>query len=241
MKPQFFYCHNELGRNSFNRYGLFFSQKFCEYFTDNFTALFWAGTGLKPSFKVTLAGFKQPNDLPIYESGAVSKLNLVLWIMPEYMDNISFCWRSKTGEIIKTTDETFNEDNIECWIEGIKPLEYWKQVATEKKSHPFQISNLGYELKVFDFGVEMEMRIFSADNSSNEIIQTATVDTIQQFNDQSEANARINGVVHNSRFLEEENYIHLRIDTGSAGVEIIRKILKVLSKTKLVTLVELDL
>lgn len=133
MKAQFYYCHNELGRNSFNRYGLFFSQKFCEYFSENFTKLFYAKTGPRPSTKVTLAGYKQQNEVPIYQPGSVSKLNLVLWIMPEYNDNISFCWKSTTGKIVKPTDENFNEDNLECWMEGLKPIEYWKQVATEKK------------------------------------------------------------------------------------------------------------
>ena len=67
---------------------------------------------MRPSTKVTLAGYKQYNETPIYEPGPVSKLNLVLWIMPEYNDDISFCWKSKTGAIIQTTDEEFDEEDL---------------------------------------------------------------------------------------------------------------------------------
>ena len=81
-----------------------------------------------------MAGYKQRNNLPIYQPGLVSKLNLVLWIMPEYNDNIRFCWKSKTGKIITPTDEHFDEEDLECWLEGLKPNEYWAEVAPEKNA-----------------------------------------------------------------------------------------------------------
>ena len=239
MKAQFYYCHNELGRNSFNRYGLLFSQKFCEYFSENFTKLFYAETGLRPSTKVTLAGYKQQNEVPIYQPGSVSKLNLVLWIMPEYNDNISFCWKSTTGEIVKPTDENFNEDNLECWMEGLKPIEYWEQVATEKKVHPFQIANLTFELNVFDFGVQMELRIHA--DSDHEEIKISIANTIQAYNDSSEINNRKNGVVHHYKFHEQKSLLYLQIDTGSAGIEIIKKILKSLATINAIKRVEVDI
>lgn len=240
MKAQFYYCDNEWSRNGFSRYGLYFSQQFCEFFTLQFTRLFFNETGLKPSSKVTLAGYKQQNQ-PIYEPGSVSKLNLVLWIMPEYNDDISFCWTSKTGKVIEPTHANFDEDDLECWMEGLKPSEYWKQVATEKKSHPFQISNLPYELKVFDFGVEMKLRIFQKNIGSLEDVKSSITKTIQIFNDNSEAANRKNGVVHNHNFREEADYLCTHIDTGSAGVEIIKKILKDLSKFNNIDKIEVDL
>ena len=139
MKAEFYYCHNDYLRNGYKRYGLYFSQHFCEYFSKSFAALFFKETGLRPSTKVTLAGYKQYNETPIYEPGPVSKLNLVLWIMPEYNDDISFCWKSKTGAMIQTTDEEFDEEDLVCWMEGLKPSEYWNQVATEKKHIPFRL------------------------------------------------------------------------------------------------------
>lgn len=239
MKTQFYYCDNETLRNGFGRYGLLFSQQFCEFFSKNFTKEFYNVTGLRPSTKVTLAGYKQHNDLPIYQPGLVSKLNLVLWIMPEYNDNISFCWKSKSGEIINPTKENFNEDDLECWIEGLKPLEYWGQVGTVKKSHPFEMKNIPFNVKVFDFGVEMILRIY-AKNDYNRIKEVVS-NTIEKFNDISEANNRKKGVVHNHRFVHENDYLLLQIDTGSAGIEIIKKILKQMAKMNTIEKVEIDL
>lgn len=239
MKYRFYYCHDYWTRNFFQQEGVFFSKKFCEFFAASFENIFLKETGLRPSTKVTLAGYKQQNDTPIYQPGSVSRLNLVLWIMPEYNDNISFCWRFKTGEIVKPTDENFNEEDLECWIEGLKPLEYWKQVATEKKEHPFQIANLPFELKVFAFAVEMELRIYA--QNDYEKIKTIVGNTIQLYNETSEKNKRKNGVVHNYKFIEEESFLSLRIDTGSAGIEIIKKILKVLAKTTDIKKVEVDI
>ncbi len=186
MKSKFIYCENEWGgAKAFHREGLIFSKKFCEYFSKNFTALFFKETGLRPSTKVTLAGYKQYNETPIYEPGPVSKLNLVLWIMPEYNDDISFCWKSKTGAIIQTTDEEFDEEDLVCWMEGLKPSEYWSQVATEKKAHPYQVAGLPYELKVFDYGTEMELRIFTDGSLPNEVIKNTITTTIETFNSNS--------------------------------------------------------
>ena len=137
MKVRFYYCHNEWARNFFQRHEVFFSKSFCVFFSTRFEEIFVNETGIKPSTKVTLGGFKQNNDNPMYQPGLVSKLNLVLWIMPEYYDSISFCWQSRSKKIIKTTDENFDISDLECWIENLKPSEYWKQVATEKKKPSF--------------------------------------------------------------------------------------------------------
>ena len=194
---------------------------------------------LKPSSKVTLAGYKQRNELPIYQPGLVSKLNLVIWIMPEFNDNVSFCWKSKTGKIIKPTDEDFDEEDLECWIEGLKPDEYWKQVATEKKSHPFQIANLPFELKVFGFGVDTVLRIYFTGNK--EEIEQVISETIEAYNEKSEALNRKNGVVHNCRIFYEEPILTASVDTGSAGTRIIKQILKSFKKLKGIKKVEVDL
>lgn len=239
MKYRFYYCDNEWLRNGFSRYELYFSQQFCEYFSEYFESIFFSETGLKPSTKVTLAGYKQRNDVPIYEPGSISKLNLVLWIMPEYNDNISFCWKSKTGKIIKPTDEFFDLEDLECWLEGLKPNKYWAEVATEKKTHPFQIANLPFDLKVFGFGVETELRIHASNKYDD--IKLSASHTIQVYNDESESLNRKNGVVHNYKFIESEDYLCLRIDTGSAGIAIIKKVLKGLAKITDIKKVEVDI
>jgi hypothetical protein len=241
MKAEFYYCHNEYLRNGFMRYDLYFSQQFCEYFSKQFKEFFCKETGLRPSTKVTLAGYKQYNDIPIYEAGAISKLNLVLWIMPEYNDNISFCWKSKSGKIIRTIDESFDEDDLLCWIEGLKPAEYWQHAATEKSSHPFQVANLPFELKVFDFGTEIELRIFTEVNIDAEELKNAVSSSINLFNVGSENRLREDGVVHSFRFEEVNDYLSIRIDTGSAGIAGIKKILSSLAKRNGISRVEIDI
>ena len=78
---KFIYCEHEWGgTKAFHLEGLIFSKNFCNFFAETFTKIFVNTTGLKPSSKVTLAGYKQRNELPIYQPGSVSKLILVIWL-----------------------------------------------------------------------------------------------------------------------------------------------------------------
>ena len=246
MKYKFYGCENELVRNSFARPSFFphqkpvsFSKNFCELFSKHFEGIFIRTTGILPSSKIGLIQPNRYNSPQLYEPGLVSKLNPVLWILPDYHDDISFCWQSKTGKIIKPTDEDFDEEDLECWIEGLKPDEYWKQVATEKKSHPFQIANLPFELKVFGFGVDTVLRIYFTGNK--EEIEQVISATIEVYNEKSEALNRKNGVVHNCRIFYEEPILTASVDTGSAGTRIIKQILKSFKKLKGIKKVEVDL
>ena len=137
------------------------------------------------------------------------------------------------------TDEDFDEEDLECWIEGLKPDEYWKQVATEKKIHPFQIANLPFELNVFGFGVDTVLRIHFTGNK--EEIEQVISETIEAYNEKSEALNRKNGVVHNCRIFYEEPILTASVDTGSAGTRIIKQILKSFKKLKGIKKVEVDL
>jgi len=242
MKNYFINCENEWGgTKAFHLEGLVFSKVFCKYFSQNFTTVFSDFTGLQPSSKVTLAGYKQRNEIPIYQPGIVSRLNLVLWIMPEYNDDISFCWRSKTEKIIKPTDENFDEEDLECWIEGLKPNEYWKQVATEKKDHPFKIGKIPFQLKVFGFGTDTILRIYLKDKIEFDSIKAKIGETIKEYNEISEKKFRNKGVVHNVKFDSEERVLTVVIDTGSAGIEIIKTTLKALNKFTSIEKVEVDI
>jgi len=248
MKHSFYGCENELERNYFARVSYFthqkpvaFSPKFCHFFSEKFEELFVSTTGIKPSRKIGILMPNRDDSRQLYEPGLVSRLNPVLWIMPDYFDDISFCWQSKTGNMVKPTDEEFDLSDLECWLEGLKPVEYWKQVATEKNIHPFKISNLPFELKVFGFGVNTELRIYLKEGSIKEHIQDAIPKIIQLYNDRSEAKARKYGVVHNFKFVENEDFLCVIIDTGSAGVEIIKRILKSFAKISGIIKIEVDL
>jgi hypothetical protein len=239
MKSKFFYCDDEV-RKIWNKYGVYFSVKFCLFFSNNFESYFFENTGIKPSSKVQLGGFKQNNSIPMYQVGQISKLNLVLWIMPEFMDDISFCWKSKTGNTIHTHDEDFDENDLQCWIENLNPGLYWKEVSSEKNNHPFIIKNLPYKLNVYGFGVHMVLQIFlSNENIANEIITKLSM-VIEKHNIDSEFKNRKNGVVHNASAEVHNNIINLKIDVGSAGVIFIKKLLGILVKYPQVTEVSID-
>lgn len=241
MKAKFYYCDNEIVRNFFQRHDVFFSKQFCEFFANNLEAIFFKETGLKPSTKTSLAGAKQQNSIPFYEQGLISKLNLVLWIMPEYKDNISFCWKTKSGIVVNTSDEVFDETDMECWIEGLKPTEYWKEVATEKKDHPFKVGKLPFELKVFGFGINTQFIMELNDNKDKEAIKINISETIENYNIISESKDRKYGVVHNFQFWDKDHKINVQIDIGSAGIEIIKSLLKCLKKFESIEKVEIDL
>ena len=76
MEIHFIYCSDEM-RAVWNRHNIIISQKFCLFIADLFEKLLIKETNIKQSFKVTIGGFKQNNEKPMYEVGVVSKLNLV--------------------------------------------------------------------------------------------------------------------------------------------------------------------
>ncbi len=249
MKAKLVYCENHWLRNYFaapyhfhpHQKPISFSKKFCEFFSENLDAQFVKITGILPSTKVTITRPNRDDSPQIYEQGIVSRINPVLWILPDYHDDISFCWKSKTGKIIKPTDEDFDVDDLECWVENLKPAEYWKQIGTAKKQHPFQSLKLSFELVVFEFGIETDLKIYCNPGTDHSVIRTAINDTIERFNSKSESLGRRYGVVHNYKFLSENDTTIVRIDTGSAGVGISKAILKALKKCEGIYKVEMDI
>lgn len=227
-------------RNVWNEYGVYFSEKFCCFFADNVDEIMKREAGLAPSTKVSLSMLRPTHDLPMYESGNVSVIRTAISILPEFIDNINFCWRSKTGKIIATTDEDFDTQDLECWIEGLKPALYWEQVSSTVQNHPFQ-KDLPFQLIVRNFGTQMKLTIEVSDTSVSEAITESLYRLIEQHNEKSEAQDRKNGVIHNYTAHNENNNIILSIDLGSAGISFIKKILKKLTEFTTVQQVDLDL
>jgi hypothetical protein len=246
---KFYSCNSQWEINTFNGFSFIenqkpvpFSKQFCEFFSEKFEECFVLGTGIKPSSKV---GITKPNrfDSPqLYEVGIISKLNPVLWIMPDYYFDISFCWQSKSEKIVQPWDEDFDISDLNYWMEGLKPTEYWKILQTEKKYHPFKVGKLPYELKVFEFGVDTKLVISLSGVNNAETIKECISDTINNYNEASLKNNRANGIAHNCRIEQNNNMdIIAYIDTGSAGIEITKAILKALKTFNEITLVSIDL
>ena len=240
MELRFFHCTQEI-RKVWNRYDVYFSEKFCNYFSNNIERIIYLEAGLKPSFKVSLSIFRPTHNLPMYQPGPVSKINTAISILPDFIDDISFCWRSKSGKMVHSYDEDFDEDDLECWIEGLKPKLYWDELSKVSTGHPLKMKNLPYELVVYGIGMHMGLAIsLASSEKAVNIIQQLT-DEVSKHNQKSEAVERANGVVHNCYAEQNENEIILRIDVGSAGVMFIKKLLRVLAKFPEVKKVTVDL
>jgi len=237
---RFFYCTDEM-RSFWNEYGIYFSKKFCEYFSNNVKEILYREAGLKPSTKVSLSTFK-PYDLagPMYEQGPISKIHTALSILPEFTDPIDFCWKSRSGKIIRTDDEDFDEGDLECWIEGLKPSLYWEEVHEAAIDHPFKIKNLSYRLIVNGVGTPMTLHIELTDTvAAQEIIDTLYGE-VESYNRKSEEKRRANGVVHNCNGGLVPTGIEFTIDIGSAGISFVKTILKKLNEYP-ITSVTIDL
>jgi hypothetical protein len=240
MEMRFWYCTDNF-RGMWGEHGIYFSKKFCFFFSDKIQELLLREAGLKPSYKVGLSVFKPQNDLPMYEIGPISKINTAISILPEFYGDISFCWRSKSGTIVHTSDEEFEEGDLECWIEGLQPKLYWDEVNKVRNDHPLKIKNLPYELVVKGLGVHMGLTIELTDSGNGNAIISQLGEEVEKHNQKSETKSRKDGVVHNCYGHIEDNTIIFRIDVGSAGVIIIKKLLRLLAKYPEVIKVTLDL
>jgi len=227
-------------RNVWNDYGVFFSEKFCTFFADKVDEIMKRETGLIASTKIGLSMFKPTHGLPMYEKGEISVIRTAISILPEFIDNINFYWKAKSGKIISTTDETFDEDDLEYWIEGLKPALYWEQVSSTVQNHPFQ-KDLPFRLIVQNFGVLMNLNIDISDTNEVPLVKERLQNLIENFNRRSEEKNRKNGVVHNYSFQECNHTVTLNIDLGSAGIPFVKKILKNLADNGKVDQVMLDL
>lgn len=240
IKPQFWYCTDAFLK-IWNDYGVYFSKKFCSYFSKNIEKILFVEAGLKPSYKVGLSLFRPHHDLPMYEPGQISRINTAISILPMYKGNISFCWRCKSGNIVATFDEEFDESDLECWIEGLNPAEYLAQLTSVSTNHPLKLKNLPYEFVVQGFGTHMGLTIELTEATKAEDIVQDLSNEVEKHNAKSEAKDRAYGVVHNSSATVRESCIHFRIDLGSAGIAFVRKLLRRLAKYPQVKRVVVDL
>jgi hypothetical protein len=240
MEMRFWYCTDSF-RVMWNKYGVYFSEKFCHYFSQKIQEILYQEAGLKPSYKVGLSVFRPHHDLPMYEPGPVSKINTAISILPMFNDSISFCWRSKSGKIVHSYDEDFDEDDLECWIEGLKPALYLEALTTVNIDHPLKLKDLPYELTVYGIGMHMGLTIELEDPGKAAEIIEQLGDEVERHNQKSEAKGRANGVVHNCSGHIENNTVIFRIDVGSAGVVFIKKLLRLLAKYPEVKKVTADL
>jgi len=222
-------------RSCFEELGLTLSESFCAYNVRMVSNIVQTEASLKPSSRVSLSLMRYTHewDWPgrsMYEPGEVSRINTALSILPGLHDPISFCWRSKSGKLVKPTDESFDEADLECWIEGLKPKLYWDYLNQVHNDYPFKVKNLPFPVVVTSFDTHCVLQIALRNPAVSEDIVLALSNTIEKHNLASEKKDRANGVVHNSWAEMDENLLCFHIDLGSAGPVFIKKLLRTLAK-----------
>jgi hypothetical protein len=240
MESRFWYCREDL-RNLWGKaWGVYFSEKFCNYFSNNVQQILLKEAELRPSRKVGLSTFPTEPYQRIYLPGETSRLDIVISILPYFNSKVTFCWRSKTGNIIHTTDENFDELDLECWIEGIDAKRYWEELTQAKIDHPLKIKDLPFDVEINGVGIHMGLSIDLGDASNADEISQQLANEVEKHNTKSMKKDRAYGIVHNCNYLIKDRQIEFTIDVGSAGIVFVNKLLGVLKRFPEVIKVTVD-
>jgi hypothetical protein len=224
-----------------------FSVHFYDMLDRKVTTLIKQGTGLSPSPQITI-GISMTNGVRYYEPSAeTSRLSFTLGIANTVGHDISFCWRSKSGKFISISDENFDEDDLECWMEGLTPEKYYEDLARlTNKRPPFKVKNLPFELEIRDYAYEMNIYVTLNKQGLFDHINGDLDNIIVKFNDLAhardigQAKGPVLQGVHNWKItLEEDGRILIYIDAASP--DILKKLMMGLAKHEEVTKVEMDL
>jgi hypothetical protein len=224
---------------------------FLDFLNRKMSSLFITSTGLKPSPQLTVSIYDYI-DAPIsYEKDETSIIRLVVKIDNVLrLENIfEFCWRTKDGSHIVTPDEKdFNENNLECWLQGLNVKSYYAELAEGRQGKlPFSTKGLPYELEIRDYGYSMYLFITNDTTIEDQKSLINTLDNlVNKFNLLAEK--RASGIskgtplqaVHSWNFKHEGNE-RIKLYLDAASPDILKKILKELAKYPSVTKVELDL
>ncbi len=184
-------------------------------------------TGIKVNKNIGL-GFNLYPDF-YYEADKLSVMSANV-IINNYGNPATIKWESNSGRIYTLSDTDIDCDDIEFWFEGLDPLEYQKQLHANNEL-PFQLKNLTYELVVtalnMDMTIEMSLKEEQYANATKHLDNIDKM--IDDYNNKSIKKDREDGVVHNWRRRIESDKLIYEIDTGSAGVLFLKKLLKHLS------------
>ena len=220
-----------------------FSDAFYNFLGRKFTVLFKKSTGLSPSPQLTTSRIDRDSDLEMYISGNVSRLNLRIGIASTVGYDICFCWKSKSGKTVRIDDEDFNEEDLECWLEGLLPEKYHADlILYTSRKPPFKIKDLPFELEIRDYSYSMDIFITLKDQSENLIIGNDLNEIIVSHNElaEQENNKKPLQAVHNWKIITlEDGRIKIYLDAASA--DILKKIVKAFTKWSTVSKVEMDL
>jgi len=224
------------------------SEHFYDFMDRKVVTLFKLGTGLSPSAQITITMGSQDRGIRFYEvENELSRINIVLYIADGIGHEISFCWKSKSGKLISIGDEEFDEDDLECWMEGLTPEKYYKELTAEvNKRLPFKMKNLPFELEVRNYAYTMHLYITVNEKGLFNSISETLNHIFVKFNQVADERERgknaglILQAVHNWKIeLEKDGRLLIYIDAASP--EILKNLMKGLARYQQVTRVEMDL
>ena len=243
-----FFSKNPSIVNWYNSYlSIPFSEKFYDFLDNRMVSLVKKGIGLSPSPQFTVASISTQDGIEMYEPAEISRLRFFIGIASVARHPITFCWKSKSEKIVSIDETDFNEENLECWLEGLTPEKYYEDLAlyTNKKA-PFKISKLPFELEIRDYAYSMHVYI---NLNSVERVDEINLDLdriIQMHNNNTDARDRglAKGAplqeLHNWKItIEADDRIMIYLDAASP--EILKTLVKGLIKYDEVTKVEMDL
>lgn len=228
---EFFVCQAEVIKSysEFYKWKVVLSLKFCHLVNKQLSYIIKSETGLVSSSSIGIAGAKSDNKNEFYEKGIVSKLNLILGVMAWGYD-FSLCWRSKTGPIVTPEMEDFDEADLEFWAEGLEPEKYWAKIRELNADLPLRAKDYPFALEFTGFAVCMDITISLSDESRAAAIVQALYTLLEKHEAASEKKDGALGFVHNFGATIDGKQILFRLDSGSAGFPVFKKLLKTLAK-----------
>lgn len=236
----FFYLSFFLLEKLKNEKGIIFSKKFIDCAEYQLGIDFQKKTGIEPKMgkiAITLPPFEEFRHI----KGEVSKLDIEVVVLA-FATKAQICWKSKSGKNYDISDESIDENDIILWLEDLKPELYLKELYP-KEPLPFKLKKLNYTLVVNRIVTDMYLEIYlqDTDEKLNQEIANKVFDIIEQWNLKTEKEDEpkealgepffSRGVVHNSSIkINENNYLELYIDVGSADIIFLKKVLLELNK-----------
>jgi hypothetical protein len=210
------------------RRGLLISESFIDCADKQLSAIFEKQTGIKPSKHVCLIWDAYGDNF--YHKGDISVLTLGISVNAHH-NNVIIYWTSASGRVYDLNDTGIDCSDIRFGFEELDAVEYHKQLYPHQ-TLPFKLKGLTYELVVVRLNVDITITMNLKEEKQGQVnIMTEGIDEfIDGFNTRSLKLDRKYGIVHNWNHSATGDALVYEIDTGSAGAEFYKKLLRFLSK-----------
>ena len=216
----------------FSSYSLKITNSFLDCADKQLTEKFRILTGIKVDRNILLWPDKNSRD--VFADGVSSGIWISI-IVNEHAKPVKLMWKSKSGEIFPPDHIVYDCDDLIFWLENIDI--HWVYEKYLKSTIELKLpSKLTYTLEVYKINTHCQLKIdlLRKDKNSSQKFITLIDDFISAFNRASEADHRKSGVVHNWQRVVKHDRVYYEIDTGSAGLLFVKKLLVYFSELGMV-------